>query len=99
VPLTSPAIYSSWETRPAYSEHLLDAVRNGTVPESRLDVSCHRILYTMFRLRVFDNPVTRGPIDVAAGNKIARETQEKAITLLKNSAKPFRSPAEPRRSR
>jgi beta-glucosidase len=71
----------------AYSGHLLDAVRNGTVPESRLDVSCRRILYTMFRLRVFDNPVTRGPIDVAAGNKIARETQEKAITLLKNSGK------------
>jgi beta-glucosidase len=69
----------------AYSGHLLDAVRNGTVPESRLDVSCRRILYTMFRLRAFDNPVTRGPIDVAAGNKIARETQEKAITLLKNS--------------
>ena len=71
----------------AYSEHLLDAVRDGTVPESRLDVSCHRILRTMFRLRVFDNPVTRGPIDVAAGNTIARETQEKAITLLKNSDK------------
>ncbi len=69
----------------AYSGHLLDAVNNGTVPESRLDVSCHRILRTMFRLNVFDNPVTRGPIDVNAGNKIARETQEKAITLLKNS--------------
>src|SRR4051794_29127974 len=68
----------------AYSEHLLAAVQNGTVPESRLDVSVHRILRTMFRLRAFDNPPTRGPIDVAAGNRIARETQEKAITLLRN---------------
>ena len=39
----------------------------------------------MFRLGTFDNPATRGPIDVAAGYKVARETQEKAITLLKNS--------------
>lgn len=69
----------------AYSEHLLAAVQNGSVPESRLDESCHRILRTMFRLNAFDNPVEVAPIDIAQGSKVALETQEMAITLLKNT--------------
>lgn len=71
-------------TKDAYSGHLLDAARNGTVPESRLDESCRHILSAMFRTGMFDFPAERGPIDVAAGYRVARETQEKAITLLRN---------------
>ncbi len=69
----------------AYSDHLLQAVQNGSVPVSRLDQSVYRILFTMFRIGLFDHPTAVGPIDVAADDQVALRTEEQAITLLKNN--------------
>src|SRR4051794_23288976 len=68
----------------AYGSALLQAVENGDVPETLVDQACYRILFSMFRLGLFDHPTTLSPIDVAAGYRVARRTEEQAITLLKN---------------
>jgi beta-glucosidase len=68
----------------AYGAHLQTALENGTVPETLVDQACYRILFSMFRLGLFDHPTTLSPIDVDAGYRIARTTEEQAITLLKN---------------
>jgi beta-glucosidase len=71
-------------TATVYDGALLAAVTNGTAPESLVDQACRRILTTMFRLGVFDTAYTPTRIPVAAHDKVARSTEEQAITLLKN---------------
>jgi beta-glucosidase len=47
----------------------------------------HRQLRTLIRLGVIDNPPTPGgPIDLAAGRRIAQRTAERGLVLLKNEA-------------
>ena len=58
---------------------------NGTVPETLVDQACLRILTTMFRLGVFNTAYTPSAIPVAAHDAVARQTEEQAITLLKNN--------------
>ena len=68
-----------------YDGALLGRVTNGTVPETLLDQACLRILTTMFRLGVFDTAYTPSAIPVAEHDAVARQTEEQAITLLKNN--------------
>ena len=68
---------------------LLDQVKAGIVPESQIDRAVSDILYTKFRLGLFENPyvdpeyarqITNSPEHRA----LAEKTAEKAIVLLKN---------------
>jgi beta-glucosidase len=68
-----------------YGPALQNAVTTGEVPTSLLDAACLRILTTMFRIGLFDHAYTVHPIAVAQGDKVALDTEEQAITLLKNS--------------
>ncbi|HEU4424477.1 MAG TPA: glycoside hydrolase family 3 C-terminal domain-containing protein [Pilimelia sp.] len=72
-------------TRAFYDGPLLDAVRDGRVPESLIDRSVLRILRTMFAVGVFDNDYTPTAIPVRRHGQVAEDAQAEAITLLKNA--------------
>jgi beta-glucosidase len=61
-----------------------------TVPQSRLDDMAYRILYTMFRVGLFDYPTPAQPGAAASNTQtpesldVARDTSEAGTVLLKN---------------
>lgn len=68
---------------------IINLVKQGIVPESRLDASVTRILLVMFKLGLFENPY----VDPARAKKIVgaasfaasgEDAQRKAIVLLRN---------------
>ena len=74
-------------TEGAY-EQLLAAVREGTLPESRLDDAVRRILTLKFRLGLFDGKRHQQPdlnaIGTAAHSAVNARAGEAALVLLKN---------------
>jgi beta-glucosidase len=75
----------------AFASELKTAVQNGTVPQSRLDDMALRILRTMFRVGLFDNPSAAQPGGAATNTmtpeslQVARDTAEAGTVLLKNT--------------
>jgi beta-glucosidase len=73
-----------------FGDPLKQAVLNGQVPTSRLDDMVLRILRSMFRVGVFDNPPAAEPDAYAADvatptdDQLARELSEQGSVLLKN---------------
>ncbi|MBO3083732.1 glycoside hydrolase family 3 C-terminal domain-containing protein [Cellulomonas sp. zg-ZUI188] len=65
---------------------LLDAVRAGQVPVSRIDDAVLRILRPMFALGLFDNPPVISALPEAEHGAFARQVAERAMVLLKNEA-------------
>lgn len=65
---------------------LLDAVRAGQVPESRVDDAVLRILRPMFALGLFDNPPVVTDLPEAEHGEFARQVAERAMVLLKNES-------------
>jgi len=72
--------------------HVVNLVKNGKLPEERVDESVRRLLRQKFQLGLFDNPY----VDVAqAAKTVGREdfkkageaAQRRALTLLKNDKK------------
>jgi beta-glucosidase len=63
---------------------LLDAVRAGQVPTSRINDAVLRILRPMVALGLFDNPPTVRPLPEEANSAFARSVSERASVLLKN---------------
>jgi beta-glucosidase len=61
------------------------AVAEGRVPPARLHDMVHRILRTMFAKGLFDHPIVKQPIDVAADLAVAQRDAEEGIVLLKNA--------------
>jgi beta-glucosidase len=72
-------------TTTVYDGALLAAVENGQASLADVNEACLRILRTMFRIGVFDRSYTPSPIPVAAHAAVAQQTEEQAITLLKNT--------------
>jgi beta-glucosidase len=70
------------------TEHIIDLVEGGDLPESRIDVSIRRILRDKFRLGLFDNPFVDLDKTSIVGNpefvKRGKEAQRKSMVLLKN---------------
>lgn len=79
---------SGWEIAPVayFGTELATAVANGTVSQARIDDMVRRILRSMFAAGLFDRPVSRSPVDVAAGARIAQAIAADSIVLLKNRA-------------
>jgi len=75
---------NSSDARDYFGDPLKDAVAKGEVPEARLHDMVRRILRTMFAKGLFDSPVVKGPIDVAADTLVAQRDAEEGIVLLKN---------------
>jgi beta-glucosidase len=73
----------------SFNRSLIKLVRNGEVPESRLDESCRRILWVKKQLGLFDNPIPDfGSYDKFASeqhHESALNTALESLTLLKNS--------------
>src|SRR5204863_6316433 len=75
-----------------FGDPLKQAVESGQVPMSRLDDMVLRILRSMFRVGVFDNPPAAEPdayaADVATPEEalLARQIAEQGTVLLKNDA-------------
>ncbi len=67
-----------------FGDALKAAVASGEVSQAELDEHVHRILRTIFATGLFDNPVERQVPDVGGGMKIAEQTADKSIVLLKN---------------
>lgn len=72
-----------------FSDLLIELVKEGTVPESRLDESVERILKVKFQLGLFDNPVAANADGYAKFGseehaQAAFNTAAESITLLKN---------------
>jgi beta-glucosidase len=63
---------------------LLDAVRAGQVPTSRINDAVLRILRPMVALGLMDNPPTVSPLPEDANSATARTLSERASVLLKN---------------
>jgi beta-glucosidase len=71
-------------------ELVVDLVRDGRIPESRIDESVRRLLRDKFRLGLFDNPyLDPDAAERIVGNARFRErgayAQRKSIVLLKNA--------------
>lgn len=63
---------------------LVDAVRAGEVPVSRVDDAVLRILRPMFGLGLFDEPATVRRLPEARDDAFAQRVAERAAVLLKN---------------
>ena len=69
-----------------FGSELVSAVSAGTVSQARLDDMVSRILSTLLRVGVFDDPPSGAPSsDVASSSALAKEAAMAGITLLKNA--------------
>jgi len=72
----------------SFYDHLLELVREGSVPMSRIDEAVSRILKVKFRLGLFENPYPDKKLSKKLASKestaINRQAACEAITLLKN---------------
>ena len=73
-------------------EHVIELVKTGRLSEARVDKSVRRLLRLKFQLGLFDNPfVDESRIPEVFGDSASRaaglDTQQCAMTLLKNEAK------------
>lgn len=75
----------------SFNDALIDLVKTGEVPESRLDESCRRILWVKKQLGILKNPIPKFESYKKFGSKefknVALESALESITLLKNQNK------------
>ncbi|MEV2211267.1 glycoside hydrolase family 3 C-terminal domain-containing protein [Streptomyces sp. NPDC050997] len=77
---------ANFDPQPYFGTPLREAVREGRVPQQRIDDMVHRQLRTLFRLGVIDNPpVPGGAVDYSADDLIAQRAAERGLVLLKNT--------------
>lgn len=71
-----------------FADYLVDLVRSGEVPESRLDEAVRRILTVKFQLGLFDDPLPNLNGFEKFGSdefgKLALDAARESVTLLKN---------------
>src|SRR5438874_10784507 len=73
----------------SFSDHLIALVKEGAVPQSRIDEAVRRILKVKFELGLFDNPMPNPALKSRVGLLESRQTSLQAarasMTLLKNT--------------
>src|SRR5213592_2515004 len=73
----------------SFSDHLIALVKEGAVPQSRIDEAVRRILKVKFELGLFDNPMPNPALKSRVGLPESRQTSLQAaresMTLLKNT--------------
>jgi beta-glucosidase len=74
----------TFDKEPYFGAPLKAALAGGSVSQARLDDMARRITRSMFAHGLFDHPVVKKPIDLAAHAKVTQADAEEAIVLLKN---------------
>jgi len=73
----------------SFSDALLALVKEGAVPEARIDEAVSRILRVKFELGLFDNPTPKPALKSqfaqAESRQVSLQAARESITLLKNS--------------
>lgn len=67
-----------------FGQSLMQAVKNGSVPLSRLDDMAGRVLYSLFASGSVDHPPVRRVVNPFLGLKDAQHIAEESIVLLQN---------------
>jgi beta-glucosidase len=71
----------------SFSDLLIQLVKEGKVPQSRIDEAVGYILRVKYELGLFDNPTSPAPaanFATAAGRAVSLEAARESMTLLKN---------------
>jgi beta-glucosidase len=72
----------------SFADHLLALVREGSVPESRVDEAVRRVLKLKLDLGLFENPAPAAALRSAVGRtesrEVALQAARESLTLLKN---------------
>ncbi len=72
----------------SFYEYLLELVKEGKIPESRIDESVRRILRVKFALNLFENPYPdpemKSQVGTPESAQVSLQAAREALTLLKN---------------
>ena len=72
----------------SFADHLIALVKEGAVPQSRIDEAVRRILRVKFELGLFDkpvpNPALKAKIGLPASQHASLQAARESMTLLKN---------------
>src|SRR5215208_3817454 len=73
----------------SFADHLLALVKEGAVPQSRIDEAVRRILRVKFELGLFEKPLPNAALKAkfatAESRQVSLQAAQESITLLKNS--------------
>src|SRR5829696_210427 len=73
----------------SFADHLIALVKEGAVPQSRIDEAVRRILWVKFELGLFEKPMPDASLKSKFGlpeyRAVSLEAARESITLLKNS--------------
>ena len=73
----------------SFADYLLALVKEGTVPQSRIDEAVRRILRVKFELGLFENsmpnPALKSKIGLSESRQAALQAARESMTLLKNT--------------
>lgn len=73
----------------SFSDHLVALVKEGAVPQSRIDEAVRRILRVKFELGLFENPVPNPALKSRFGlpesRQVSLQAAHESMTLLKNT--------------
>jgi beta-glucosidase len=73
----------------SFADHLVALVKEGAVPQSRIDEAVRRILTLKYELGLFDNPMPNASLRVKfatpESRRLSLEAAREAMTLLKNT--------------
>jgi beta-glucosidase len=72
------------DDKPYFGDDLLAAAQTNRALHARMRDAVRRMLRSMFAAGLFDDPPTIEPLDVAAGDAVARDAAAAGIVLLKN---------------
>src|ERR1051325_3426774 len=73
----------------SFADHLLALVKEGSVPQSRIDEAVRRILRVKFELGLFEKPMPNAALKAKFGlpesRQVSLQAAQESITLLKNA--------------
>ena len=73
----------------SFADHLLALVKEGAVPQSRIDEAVRRILRVKFELGLFEKPMPNAALKARFGlpesRQVSLQAAQESITLLKNA--------------
>jgi beta-glucosidase len=73
------------DSKPYFSDLLVQAVKDGTVPQSAVDKAAGRVLYSIYAHGVADHPLQAGQsINYDVNAEVAQRAAEQGIVLLRN---------------